>query len=58
MKSEELKESDMAGLLKITVSELLDNAASKFPDHEALVDVPSGMRYSYRNVLEKVNRFA
>jgi fatty-acyl-CoA synthase len=52
------KELDMTELLKITVGDLLDRTASAFPENEALVDIPSGGRYSYRDFLGVVNQLA
>lgn len=48
----------MTELLKITVGDLLDRTASAFPENEALVDIPSGGRYSYRDFLGVVNQLA
>ena len=48
----------MAELLRITVGDLLDGVASRFPENEALVDIPGGTRYSYREFVKAVNRLA
>src|SRR4030042_2592072 len=48
----------MTELLKITLGDLLDEVASKFPENEALIDVPKGKRYSYRELLRVVNQLA
>jgi len=48
----------MTGLLKITVGDLLDRVASEFPDREALVDLPRGKRYSYKEFLAAVDEAA
>jgi fatty-acyl-CoA synthase len=48
----------MTELLKITLGDLLDEVASKFPENEALIDVPKGKRYSYRELLRMVNQLA
>jgi len=48
----------MMGLLRITIGDLLDEAASKFPENEALIDIPKGKRYSYRELLRLVNQLA
>jgi fatty-acyl-CoA synthase len=46
------------GLLKKTVGNLLDETALKFSENEALVDIPKGVRYSYREFLGAVNRLS
>ncbi len=48
----------MTELMRLTVGSLLDKAASKFPDSEALIDLPRGKRYSYREFLRIVNQLA
>ncbi|HSB04535.1 MAG TPA: AMP-binding protein [Thermodesulfobacteriota bacterium] len=48
----------MTELLRITVGDLLDRTATRFPESEALVDVPRGARYSYREFLRVVNQMA
>jgi len=48
----------MTELLRITVGDLLDEVASKFPENEALIDVHRGKRYSYRELLRMVNQLA
>lgn len=48
----------MTELLRITVGGLLDSAALKFPENEFLVDIPGGVRYSYREFLRGVNQMA
>jgi len=45
-------------LLRITMGDLLDEVASKFPEKEALTDIPRGMRYSYKEFLAMVNQMA
>ena len=45
-------------LLELTIGDMLDEAASRFPDNEALVSVHQGLRYSYREFLDEVNRCA
>lgn len=50
--------SAMRNLLKITLGDLLDEVASKFPENEALIDLPKGERYSYREFLRMVNQLA
>ena len=46
------------GLLKKTVGNLLDETALKFFENEALVDISKGVRYSYREFLDAVNRMS
>jgi fatty-acyl-CoA synthase len=48
----------MMELRKLTVAGLLDEIVSKFPDDEALVDLPKGRRYTYRMLLDRVNQLA
>ena len=48
----------MAELLRITVGDLLDKVASQFPENEAVVDLPKGKRYSYREFQKTVNQVA
>jgi fatty-acyl-CoA synthase len=45
-------------LLRITVGDLLDEVASKFPDNEALIDIPKGKRFSYKEFLKVVNQIS
>ncbi|GAA2236567.1 linear/branched/unsaturated fatty acid:CoA ligase LbuL [Kitasatospora cystarginea] len=45
-------------LLTCTIAERLDQVASAFPDREALVDVPSGRRWTYRELAADVDRLA
>jgi len=45
-------------LLRITLSDLLDEVASKFPDNEALIDIPKGKRFSYKEFLKVVNQMS
>ncbi len=45
-------------LLRITVGHLLDEVVSKFPENKALIDLPKGERYSYREFLRMVNQLA
>jgi fatty-acyl-CoA synthase len=46
----------MTELLRI--GDLLDQVALKFPENEALIDIPKGKRYSYREFLKMVNQLA
>ncbi len=48
----------MGTLLRTTIGALFDEVASRFPDREALIDIPRGRRYSYRELLIIVNRLA
>ena len=48
----------MEALSKMTIGDLFDAVASRFPDREALVDLPGGRRYSYRELQRIVNRLA
>jgi fatty-acyl-CoA synthase len=45
-------------LLKITIGELLEEVASRFPENEALVDVSKGVRLTYKEFLNRVNQLA
>jgi len=42
-------------LLKITIGELLDEVASRFPENETLVDLSKNIRLTYREFLTRVN---
>jgi len=48
----------MEALSSMTIGELFDAVACRFPDREALVDIPRGKRYSYRELQRIVNRLA
>ena len=48
----------MGKLSRTTIGDLFDEAASRFPDREALIDIPQGRRYSYQEFLKIVNRLA
>jgi len=48
----------MGTLLRTTIGDLFDEVASRFPDREALIDLPGGRRYSYRELLIIVNQLA
>jgi fatty-acyl-CoA synthase len=52
------REEFMTELLKITVGDLLDQAVSQFPEHEALIDTPRGKRFSYKEFQKAVNQVA
>ncbi|MFB6889871.1 AMP-binding protein [Kitasatospora sp. NPDC056327] len=45
-------------LLEHTIGVALDRAVAAFPDREALVDVPSGRRWTYRELAAEVDRVA
>ncbi|MGH9046971.1 MAG: AMP-binding protein, partial [Acidimicrobiales bacterium] len=45
-------------LLGVTVGQSLVDAATAYGPREALVDVPSGRRWSYRELLDEVDRIA
>jgi fatty-acyl-CoA synthase len=45
-------------LLRITIGDLFDEVASRFPAGDALIDIPKGRRYSYRKLSEVVNQLA
>ena len=38
-------------MLSITIGDLFDEVASRFPARDALIDIPRGRRYSYRELL-------
>jgi len=44
--------------LRTTISDLLDDVVSRFPENEALVDVSKGIRLTYRDFLNRVNELA
>ena len=48
----------MGTLLRKTIGDLFDEVASRFPDREALIDLPGGRRYSYQELLTIVNQLA
>ncbi|GFO60475.1 AMP-binding protein [Geomonas silvestris] len=48
----------MSQQLDFTVGALLDDVAARFPDHEALVYVERGLRYSYREFNERCREVA
>ncbi|MEV6979514.1 AMP-binding protein, partial [Kitasatospora sp. NPDC093806] len=45
-------------LLDHTIGAALDRAVAAFPDREALVDLPSGQRWTYRELAAEVDRLA
>jgi fatty-acyl-CoA synthase len=48
----------MESLLRMTIGDLFDAVSSRFPDREALVDIPKKTRYSYRELQRIVARLA
>jgi len=48
----------MTELLRITVGDLLDRVAFQFPENEAVVDLPKGKRYSYKEFQKAVDQVA
>jgi fatty-acyl-CoA synthase len=48
----------MTELLRITLGDLLDEVACKFPENEALIDIQKGERLTYREFLNRVNQLA
>lgn len=44
--------------LRITIGELLEEVASRFPENEALVDISKNVRLTYKEFLNRVNQFA
>jgi fatty-acyl-CoA synthase len=45
-------------LLGLTIGDMFDQTAARFPDNEALVSRHQGLRYTYRELQEEVNRCA
>ncbi len=45
-------------MLNITIGDLFDEVAARFPARDALIDIPGGRRYSYRELLAIVNQLA
>lgn len=45
-------------MLRIAIGDLFDEVASRFPDRDALIDIPRSRRYSYRELSAIVNRLA
>ncbi|MBM4314099.1 MAG: AMP-binding protein [Deltaproteobacteria bacterium] len=48
----------MRTLLRTTIGDLFDEVALRFPEREALIDLPRGRRYSYRELQTVVDRLA
>jgi fatty-acyl-CoA synthase len=51
-------EAMMKNVMRITIGDLLDEVALRFPDREALIDIPGCRRYTYREFLAMVNQLA
>jgi len=45
-------------LLDLTIGDMLDRIAERYPDNQALVSVHQGLRYTYREFLQDVDRCA
>ncbi len=45
-------------LLGVTVGQLLDTAARRWPDHDALIVVDQGVRWNWRELRERARNFA
>ena len=45
-------------MLRITIGDLFDEVASRFPARDALIHIPRGRRYSYRELSAVVNQLA
>ena len=45
-------------LLGITIGDMLDQVVERYPDNEALVSRHQGLRYSYHELREEVDRCA
>ena len=45
-------------LLETTIGDQLDATAAAYPDHDALVDVPRGLRWTYAELVRDVDRVA
>jgi len=45
-------------LLGVTVGQLLDTAARRWPDHDALIVVDQGVRWNWRELRERARHFA
>src|SRR5512137_404175 len=45
-------------LLGMTIGEMVDSIATKYPDNEALVSVHNNVRWTYREFRERVNQVA
>jgi fatty-acyl-CoA synthase len=48
----------MTELLEITMGDLLDQVAARFPENEILVDVSKGERFTYVEFLRRVNQLS
>ncbi|MCP1413617.1 AMP-binding protein [Paenarthrobacter sp. A20] len=45
-------------LIGLTIGEQVDAAAVRYPDHDAMVDMPSGRRWTYRQLNDAVDSLA
>ena len=45
-------------LLGMTIGEMVNSIAEKYPDNEAIVSVHQDIRWTYREFLERVNQVA
>ena len=48
----------MSQQIDLTIGALLDDVAGRFPDHDALIYVERGLRYSYRELNERCRQVA
>jgi fatty-acyl-CoA synthase len=48
----------MTDLLRVTIGDLLEGVVLKYPENNALIDIPKGIRYSYKEFLTWVNQVA
>lgn len=48
----------MTELMKVTMGDLLESVTARFPENDSIVDIPKGVRYSYREFLRMVNQLA
>lgn len=45
-------------LIGKTIPDMFDEIAEKYPENDAIVSIPQGLRYTYRELQEEVNRAA
>src|SRR5512136_327894 len=48
----------MTELMRVTMGDLLDRVTARYPENDSIVDIPKGVRYSYREFLRMVNHLA
>jgi len=48
----------MTELMRVTIGDLLDSVTTRYPENDSIVDIPKGVRYSYREFLRMVNQLA